>query len=58
MPPPFCGDDRVKIANQIKCFDGRDKPAATPHIGREQRELALSAITDHRNKRKYRLAVA
>jgi hypothetical protein len=41
MPPPLCGDDRIKIANQIKSLDGRDKPAATPHIGREQRELVL-----------------
>ena len=39
MPPPLRGDERIKIPNQIKCLDRRDKPAATPHIGREQREL-------------------
>ena len=39
MPPSLRGDERIKIPNQIKCLDRRDKPAATPHIGREQREL-------------------
>ena len=38
---PLCGDGRIKTANQIKCLDGGDRPAATPHIGREQRELVF-----------------
>jgi hypothetical protein len=37
--PTLCGDDRIVNASRIKCLDGRDKPAATPHMGREQREL-------------------
>jgi hypothetical protein len=37
----LCGDDRIVNASRIKCLDGRDKPAATPHMGREQRELVL-----------------
>jgi len=37
--PTLCGVDRIVNASRIKCLDGRDKPAATPHIGREQREL-------------------
>src|ERR1035437_7363631 len=39
--PTLCGDDRIVNASRIKCLDGCDKPAATPHIGREQRELVL-----------------
>jgi len=38
------GDDRIMIASQIKYLDRRDKPAATPRIGREQRELVLYLI--------------
>jgi len=37
--PTLCGDDRIVNASRIKCLDGRGKPAATPHMGREQREL-------------------
>ena len=37
----MCGDDRIVNASRIKCLDGRDKPAATPHMGREQRELVF-----------------
>ena len=47
MPPPLCGDGRIKTTNQIKCLDGGDKPAATPHIGREQRELVLGPSFAH-----------
>src|ERR1035437_560706 len=43
--PTLCGDDRIVNANRIKCLDGRDNPAATPHMGREQRELVLEAAT-------------
>jgi hypothetical protein len=39
--PTLCGVDRIVNASRIKCLDGRDKPAATPHMGREQRELVL-----------------
>ena len=41
--PTLCGVDRIVNASRIKCLDGRDKPAATPHMGREQRELVLIA---------------
>ena len=42
--PTLCGDGRIVNASRIKCLDGRDKPAATPHMGREQRELVLAAL--------------
>jgi hypothetical protein len=41
MVPNVVRDDRIVNANRIKCLDGRDKHAATPHMGREQRELVL-----------------
>jgi hypothetical protein len=42
MLPILCGNDRITKASQIKCLDAHDMPVATPHMGREQRELVLS----------------
>jgi hypothetical protein len=40
----LCGDGRIIIASRIKYLDGRDNPATTQHIGREQRELVLAIV--------------
>ena len=32
--PTLCGDDCIENVSQIKHLDGRDKPAATPQVGR------------------------
>jgi hypothetical protein len=43
MLPILCGNDRITKASQIKRLDTYDMPVATPHMGREQRELVLFA---------------
>jgi len=46
MLPILGGNDRIIKASQIKCLDAHDTPVATPHMGREQRELVLKYVGD------------
>jgi hypothetical protein len=44
--PTLRRDGRVANESQIKRLDGRDKPTATPRVGRGQRELVLDRDDD------------